>query len=436
MNHFGKHFVAIIGGSVAGSESAYFLAEKGTRVVVFDQKELPYGKIEDGLPKWHASLRDKEEQLIDKRLSHEGIRFVPCFKLGRDATLDELVNDWGFSAVIIAIGAWKDRMIGIDGIEQYIGKGLVKQNDLLFWFNHYHESNFAGTQYTIPDNTGIIGGGLASLDVVKIVMIELVQRALLEQKSIDVDLFTLEKKGVAQVLEAHNTSLEALGLKGCTLFYRREAEDMPLYPRRDNSAESAEKARTVSKKLLNNYRSKFLFNFESLCIPIAVSGKNGNLKSMTFQRLKSENGQLKKIPGETFEFNTDLIISSIGSLPADTPSLPIKGSLLKTYGEFGCRVEGYNNVFAVGNVVTGRGNISESKKHGREITGQIIDHHLSQTYADPMLEKYDTLFRQIEADASQKLDNIVEGISTKSTESESKINEILKKTEELQRKVG
>lgn len=42
--------MAIIGGSVAGSEAAYLLAEKGVRVVVFDQKNLPYGKIEDGLP--------------------------------------------------------------------------------------------------------------------------------------------------------------------------------------------------------------------------------------------------------------------------------------------------------------------------------------------------------------------------------------------------
>ena len=436
MNHYGKHFVAIIGGSVAGSEAAYMLADKGIRVVVFDQKDLPYGKIEDGLPKWHAGLRDKEEKLIDQRLSHEGVRFVPDFKLGRDATLDELINEWGFSAIIIAIGAWKDRMIPVDGIEQYINHGLLKQNDLLSWFNHYHEPDYRGPQYQIPDGTGVVGGGLASLDVVKIVMIELVQKALLEQKLVEVDLFTLERKGIAAVLENSNTSLRALGLKGCTLFYRREAEDMPLYPRRDTTAESDEKARKVSKKLLTNYQTKFLFNFEPLCVPVAVSGEKGQLKSMTFQRVKSEDGKLVNIPDDMFEFKTDLIISSIGSLPQDTPSLPFKGSLLKTYGEFGCRVEGYSNVFAVGNVVTGRGNILESKKHGRKITEAIIDHHLTDESADPMIEKYDTLFRQIEADADQKLGNIVKGINGKSIETDAKINEILSRTEALQQKVG
>ena len=75
MEHSGKHFIAIIGGSVAGSEAAYMLAKKGFRVVVFDQKNLPYGKIEDGLPKWHVGLRNKEERLIDERLNHPNIRF-------------------------------------------------------------------------------------------------------------------------------------------------------------------------------------------------------------------------------------------------------------------------------------------------------------------------------------------------------------------------
>ena len=77
MNHYGKHFVAIIGGSVAGSEAAKLLGEKGYRVAVFDQKMLPYGKIEDGLPLWHKALRDKEEAAINQRLSNENVRYIP-----------------------------------------------------------------------------------------------------------------------------------------------------------------------------------------------------------------------------------------------------------------------------------------------------------------------------------------------------------------------
>ncbi len=57
---FKKHYIAVIGGSISGSEAANLLAKKGFRVVVFEMNKLPYGKIEDGLPNWHVKLRDRQ----------------------------------------------------------------------------------------------------------------------------------------------------------------------------------------------------------------------------------------------------------------------------------------------------------------------------------------------------------------------------------------
>jgi len=439
MDHYNKHFIAIIGGSVAGSEAAFILADKGFRVVVFDQKNLSYGKIEDGLPSWHVGLRNKEEANIDKRLNHENIRFVPQFKLGRDANLDVLINDWGFSAVIVAIGAWHDRRIPIEGISGLKNKGIVYQNDLLMWFNHKHEADYNGPVYDIPDGTGVVGGGLASLDVIKIVMIELVQKALKEKRNIEVDMFTLEKKGVRKTLAEHQTSLKELGLKGASLFYRRNAEDMPLKPTKTNEEEDLLRAKRVSKKLLETYRDKFLFQFEPLSVPKSVIKEDGFLRGMVFQKVKSENGKLMELAGELNTFKTDLIISSIGSLPEETPSIPHQGHLLKTYGEFGCRVEGFDNVFAIGNVVTGRGNILESKKHGREITGKIIDDHFQpddENVDHILTEKYHDWFRSIEGEVDMKLDNIICVLEDKPTPADDKVNKILELTQSHQRKVG
>jgi hypothetical protein len=284
---------------------------------------------------------------------------------------------------------------------------------------------------------------LASLDVIKIVMIELAQRALKEKLNVDVDMFTLEKKGVKKILEAHNTTLEELGVKGSTLFYRRNAEDMPLKPTKTNSTEDVNRARRVSKKLLENYRDKFLFKFEPLSVPKEVITDNGVLKGMVFQKVRSEHGKLIDLPGETITFKSDLIISSIGSLPEETPSLPSKGHLLKTFGPRGCRVEGYDNVFAVGNVVTGRGNILESKKHGREITGKIIDDHF-QPESEPirneaniiMAEKYQKWFREIETEVDEKVGNIICVLDERPTPEDEKVNNILERTQKHQRKVG
>ncbi len=68
--------VAVIGGAVAGAEMAGRLAEAGTEVVVFEQNPRPYGKIEDGLPRWHHALRNKEYTTIGKHLS------LPIFVFG------------------------------------------------------------------------------------------------------------------------------------------------------------------------------------------------------------------------------------------------------------------------------------------------------------------------------------------------------------------
>ena len=434
MGHSGKHFIAIIGGSIAGSEAAFILAEKGFRVVVFDQKNLPYGKIEDGLPKWHIGLRDKEEKKIDERLSHPNIRFVPGVRLGRDTTLDELAKGWGFSAVIIAIGAWLDRKLPVEGIDTLRNKGLIYQNDLLYWYNHRHEENYDGPNYNLPDGTCVIGGGLASIDVVKMVMIEVTQKALKKQKEVEVDLFTFEKKGVAKILEDNYTSLEDLGIKGCTLFYRKTVKEMPLYPRKGDSPADIEKAQRVTEKLLFNYQSKYLFNFEGSCAPKGFEEKDGKLSGMTFQRVHNKDDAASP---EICQFDTELVISSIGSLPEELPSIPYKGSYLKTHGEFGHRIEGFDNVFAIGNVVTGKGNIIDSKKHGREITGKIVEGHFSEVkIEDPMESNYSDYFRKIEASVDSSLGAIVSELDRCEIHPDEEIQKILRTTQELQQKVG
>ncbi|MEJ2637873.1 MAG: FAD-dependent oxidoreductase, partial [Calditrichia bacterium] len=227
MIHSG-HFVAIFGSGVAGSEAAYQLARRGIYSVIFEQNVLPYGKIEEGLPKWHNKLRDKEEEKIDQRLSDPHIYFAPKVKLGLDYHLQDVL-EWGFSAVLLAVGAWKDRSLPIQGIDDYIGRGLYYQNSFVSWFNHTHEPGYAGPKLEIRDGAIVIGGGLASLDVMKILMLETTLKAL-HEKGHQTDLFTLEREGIAAVLKGLGLTLSNLGLKGSTLYYSRKIEDMKLAP--------------------------------------------------------------------------------------------------------------------------------------------------------------------------------------------------------------
>ncbi len=424
----GHHFIAIFGGAVAGAEAAFQLASRGFRVVVFDQSLLPYGKIEDGLPKWHYKLRNKEENNISEKIDNPNIRFVPGVKLGRDVDFKDL-QSWGFTTIILATGAWKDRPLSIDGINDFVGNGLYYQNQFVYWFNHKHEPNYNGPHMEIKDNATIVGGGLASFDVAKIFMFETVEKAL-SNKGIDVNLFNLDH-GIDKVLKKHKLTLEDLGLKGCTLYYRRRAMDMPLSPMPSDTPEKLEKAQMVRQKILSNYQKKYLFKFQPCCIPSDKIVNDNALTGLRFQRTKIENNKVIPIENDFFEVETPVVVSSIGSIPEMIEGIPSDGSIFKITNPHNCLIDGFDNVFAVGNAVTGKGNINESLKHGREISSEIMDQHL-----DWHLEDYENWNRQTVVKVYKDISKIIEVIEKKKFMPDEVIQNILDKTKALQDKVG
>jgi len=424
----GHHFIAIFGGAVAGAEAAIQLANRGFRVVVFDQSILPYGKIEDGLPKWHYKLRNKEENNINEKINNPNIWFVPHVKLGRDIDFEDL-QTWGFTAIILATGAWKDRPLSIDGIKDYINQGLYYQNPFVYWFNHKHEPNFTGQKMEISDDATIIGGGLASLDVAKIFMFETVGKAL-KKRGIEVDLFTLDH-GIDRVLEKHGLTLNDLGLKGCTLYYRRRAIDMPLSPMPADTPEKLEKAQMVRQKILNNYQRKYLFKFQPCCIPVDKIIKDNRLAGIRFQRTRIENNKVIAVENDYFEVESPVVVSSIGSIPEMIKGVPSAGSIFKITNPDNCLIDGFDNVFAVGNAVTGKGNINESLKHGREISTEIMDQHLGWHQED-----FENWHRQTVVKVYKDIARIVEVIVKRKFMPDEVIQSIMDKTKALQEKVG
>src|SRR5580692_8038273 len=76
MTNPGHHFVAVIGGAISGSVATEILADHGIRVAVFEQNTRPYGKIEDGLPRWHVEQRKQEYARIDARMKKPNVYFI------------------------------------------------------------------------------------------------------------------------------------------------------------------------------------------------------------------------------------------------------------------------------------------------------------------------------------------------------------------------
>jgi ferredoxin--NADP+ reductase len=372
----GQHFVAIIGGAIAGSVAAEILAEHGIRVAVIEQNKRPYGKIEDGLPRWHAEQRRQEYGRIDARLRKPWIDFVPCTRLGRDVEFQDLCANWGFSAVILANGAWRDRDLGVPGSEQYLERGLVYQNPFIYWYNHKNEKSYDGPRYEAPDGTVVVGGGLASIDVVKILQLENYERAL-KARGIQAGMHDLERKGIPAICKSHGIRPEELGVKGCLLIYRRREQDMPLaQPPDDATPEQVAKTETVRQKMLRLAREKYLFRFQERRMATGLIVEEGRMAGLRVVETKVDGRRAEPVPGSEHELRAPLVISSIGSVPEVIPGIVRSGEYYTFQGEVLPQYAGSDHVFGVGNVVSGQGNIRVSQVHSQAVTTQIVENYI------------------------------------------------------------
>ncbi len=368
--------VAVVGGATAGAQAAGMLADRGITAVVFEQNPRPYGKVEDGLPRWHVKLRKKEYDTINGRLQRPGVHFVPNTKIGRDLDFADLVTTWGFSAVVLAHGAWRDRPLPIDGAERYVGNGLVYQNPFIDWFNHFTELAYDGPQYDVIDGAIVVGGGLASIDVMKVLQLEGVRRALAEQ-GIDEDVATLETDGIPAVLAEHGLSWRRLGLQGATLYYRRRLEDMPVADGADLSDPAkVEKQAGTRRRILEKAMQKYCFTVCPLRLPVGLIVEQDRLAGLRFQRTRVENGTAVPIDGAFEDVHAPLVVSSIGSIPEPMPGIGMNDQLYQWEDTELGRLAGYDTVFSVGNVVTGKGNISASRKHSVAVSTHVIERFL------------------------------------------------------------
>lgn len=390
--------MAIIGGAVAGSEAAAACAARGAIPIVFEQGNRPYGKIEDGLPRWHEKLREKEYRKIDENLSSNDVIFVPETEVGADISWRELYERLGLSAVVLANGAWRDRPLPVEGADAYLGRGLVYQNELVYWFNHYEDEGYDGPVFEIPDDTIVVGGGLASIDVVKIINLELYARALRE-RGIHVDLTEMELKGIPRTLQAHGITAEELGIKGATLYYRRRKEDMPLASADDPSPEKLAKLQAARAKIMDRVSSKYLVKFEPLCRPIATLSEGDRLTGIRFQRTEVVDGRVRGIEGSEFDVSASLVISSIGSIPRPIEGIPTKGELYHYESWDTGEVHGLPGVFGLGNVLTGKGNIKDSRANAIEIIEKVVSAYLG--VGDEPTEVPDAVSAEAEAVAEK-----------------------------------
>jgi ferredoxin--NADP+ reductase len=428
-----QHVVAVIGAATAGSEIARILAARGVLVVVFEQNARPYGKIEDGLPRWHVKQRRDEYAEINQRLDHPNIQYVPLTRLGAGLSFDELRTGWGLSAIVLAHGAWRDRPFPVSAADDYLDRGLIYQNPLIYWFNHHNEKAYDGPRYELAPGGIVIGGGLASFDVVKVLQIEMALQEL-RKRGIAEDMVRLEREGIDEVLKSHNLEWVTLGVAPCKLFYRRRVIDMPLSDiAPDATPKRAESLRQARSKILDKAQRKYLFEFEDRRVPTGLVVESERMTGLEMSHTEVIDGKARTLGGSAEPIRGPFIISSIGSVPEPIAGIPQHGEVYE-YADLksGLLIDGPTAVYAAGNVLTGKGNIKDSLDSGTEIGTLVAERYLG--LADDGSRT--ALAEGARAEARQVGSEIAANIDARARLSAENVARILTLVKERQKMVG
>lgn len=104
--------VAVVGSGPAGLTCAAELAKAGYGVTIFEALHAVGGVLRYGIPEFRLP-----KEILDietERIKALGVEIYTNFVVGRTATVDELFEEWGFSAAFLATGAGTPTFMGID----------------------------------------------------------------------------------------------------------------------------------------------------------------------------------------------------------------------------------------------------------------------------------------------------------------------------------
>jgi NADPH-dependent glutamate synthase beta subunit-like oxidoreductase len=146
--------VAIVGSGPAGLTCAYYLAQEGYEVTIFEKASMLGGMLTMGIPSYRLphEIVEAEIQLIRDM----GVTMKTGVEIGQDKTVAQLREE-GFRAFFMAIGAQECIRLGVEGEDL---EGVHAGLDYLRWVN-------LGEPLALGKNVAVIGGGNVAMDAVR-----------------------------------------------------------------------------------------------------------------------------------------------------------------------------------------------------------------------------------------------------------------------------
>jgi len=306
--------VAVVGAGPTGLSCAYFLAQSGYPVTVFEALPIGGGMLSVAIPEFRLphEIIEKEIDYIAKK----GVDIRYNTPINANFTAEDIKKE-GYEAVFIAAGAQRSQRIGIPGeLEDIAGfyYGLKFLRDVKL-----------GRDIEVGRRVAVIGGGNVALDSAR-------------------------------------TALR-LGAEEVSIYYRRSREEMPVTTvEYDQAIDEGIKVNfliTPTRIASENWRATGL---QCSRMSLGEPDESGRRRPIP-------------IPGSEFFAEADTIIGAVGQAP-DLSFLPADSALERTRWEtlvvdsntLATNVEG---VFAGGDFVSGPGMVIEAIAAGRRAAAAI-----------------------------------------------------------------
>lgn len=320
--------VAIIGSGPSGLSCAGDLIRMGHEVTVFEAFHELGGVLTYGIPEFRLPKTIVREEV--DALASLGVRFEPNTVIGVTYTIDELMEEEGFDAVFIGVGAGLPYFMHIPG-ENLVG--VYSANEFLTRVNLMKAYQFPKYDTPVIDCKGkhvaVIGGGNTALDSVRVAL--------------------------------------RLGAASAKIIYRRSEDEMP--GRLEEISHAREEG--VEFQFLNN--------------PVAFLGnEKGWLKGIRLIKMElglpDESGRRRPVPvaGSEYEIPIDLVIVAIGNgsnpiIQKTTSDLDFnqRGTVVVDDETMETSKPG---VFAGGDIVTGGATVILAMGAGRKAARSINDY--------------------------------------------------------------
>jgi glutamate synthase (NADPH) small chain len=314
--------VAVVGSGPAGITVAGDLALKGHDVTVFEAFHRAGGVLLYGIPEFRLA-KDIVDYEIEG-LKELGVKIEYDSVVGRTVDVDELLEEMGYDAVFIGVGAGLPNFLGIPGEEL---NGVFSANEYLTRSNLMKAFDFPkfDTPIIPGTNVAILGAGNVAMD-------------------------------------AARTALR-LGAKSVKIVYRRTKEESP------------------SRQIELHHAGEEGVEFEFLTSPLEFVGTDGKLSGIRCERMElgepDESGRRRPIPvkDSSFVLDCDLAIIAIGTQANPLLTNVTKGLELNQWGNIKADEKSgkttKEKVWAGGDITLGQATVILAMGTGRDAANSI-----------------------------------------------------------------